>query len=67
VSTTDYPTAEPTAQAESRASFKLTRNAKGDTQIEVKTYALDDTAEGEEAALLRATSHYDMLRRQYPS
>ena len=67
MSTTDYPTAELTAQAESRASFKLTRNAKGDTQIEVKTYALDDTPEGEQAARQRLVDHYNELRTLYPS
>lgn len=51
---------------ESRSSFKLTTNAKGDVQIEVKTYALGPTAEDESAARARASAHFDALREQYP-
>ena len=50
-----------------RSSFKLTRNAKGETQIEVKTYALGDNEVDENDARTRALHHYKILREEYPS
>lgn len=58
--------AEDMIVAESRSSFKLTTNAKGDTQIEVKTYAFEATAEAELDALNRSIAHFDALRERYP-
>lgn len=53
--------------SESRSSFKLARNAKGETQIEVKTYALGDTEADETSARDAAVEHYNHLRELYPS
>jgi tRNA threonylcarbamoyladenosine modification (KEOPS) complex Pcc1 subunit len=52
-------------QAESRSSVKLTTNAKGDVQIEVKVRAYDDPAFVKIAREL-AETEFDLLRRKYP-
>lgn len=57
----------PENNESSRSSFKLVRNAKMETQIEVKTYALGDTPEDETAAREAAIQHYNHLRSLYPS
>lgn len=50
---------------ESRSSFKLTTNAKGDVQVDVKTYALGPTVAEENDARERAIAHFDALRERY--
>lgn len=49
-----------------RPSVRLTRNAKGDVQIDVKVYAAatDETAVQEAAQLAQST--FDDLARTYP-
>jgi hypothetical protein len=59
-------TSENLPSESSRSSFKLVRNAKMETQIEVKTYALGDTPEDELAARNAAVEHYEHLRVLYP-
>lgn len=49
-----------------RGSFKLVRNAKGETQFEVKVYALGDEEQDEVAARERAVVHFDALFQRYP-
>jgi hypothetical protein len=57
----------PSRAGQDDASIKLTRNAKGDTQIEVDTKT---NAHGGVATLdeleAKAQTTYDRLRRQYP-
>lgn len=50
--------------AESRSSVKLTRNAKGDTQIEVKVY-VGDSDDDLEHARQKAVDVYNQLRTEY--
>lgn len=52
-------------QADIRSSVKLVRNAKGETQIEVKVRALNDTASEVIAAKELASTVYDDLRGRY--
>lgn len=51
-------------QLESRSSVKLTRNAKGDCQIEVKVYEGFDSAQFE-FAKARAVEAYRELERAF--
>lgn len=51
-------------QETSRSSFKLVRNAKGETQIEAKVY-VGDSAEDILAARQRVELHYEALRSRY--
>lgn len=51
-------------QAEGRSSIKLTRNAKGDTQIEVKIRVGDTDAEIDNARQ-KAIATYNDLRAQF--
>lgn len=53
--------------AESRSSFKLVRNAKGDVQIEIKCYALGPLETDETAARERLAAHFAALQEQFPS
>jgi hypothetical protein len=49
-----------------RSSVSLTRNAKGETQIEVVVRTNDETETTIDQALAKAVDVYDQLRRQYP-
>lgn len=49
-----------------RATVRLARNAKGDTQIEVLVGAGDDGAESVTEVAERACEVYDSLRDRYP-
>ena len=48
------------------SSVKLTRNAKGDTQIEVTVRSGGVDAETLDEAARKAREHYDALRDEYP-
>ena len=52
-------------QVEARSSIKLTTNAKGDIQIEVKVRVGDEGHEVS-AARITAESNFDLLRQKYP-
>ncbi len=49
---------------EARSSVKLSRNAKGETQIEVKVYS-GDTSDDVDTAKAKAVEVYDSLRTEY--
>jgi hypothetical protein len=49
-----------------RATVRLTRNARGDTQIEVLVGAGDDGTESVTDVSARACEVYDALRERYP-
>lgn len=53
-------------QTESRSSVKLTRNAKGDTQVECKVYAPSDDLFDVDATEKAAVELYDRLCARYP-
>lgn len=50
-----------------RPSVKLTRNAKGDVQIEVKVYGLDASEDAAVNAAAVAQGIYDQLSAKYGS
>lgn len=52
--------------AADRSSVRLTRNARGDTQIEVVVGAGEDDADTIETVAERACATYDELRGRYP-
>lgn len=55
---------EQTPQTESRSSVKITTNAKGEAQVEVKVYAIDeDVAAASYAATRTLADTFDELRR----
>lgn len=49
-----------------RSHVKLTRNARGDTQLEVSVRTGEDGIETVDQAVAKATSVYDQLRIDYP-
>lgn len=53
-------------QGESRSSVKLTRNAKGDTQIDVKVYVGDSEHDIDDAKA-KAIEVYNSLAAEYGS
>lgn len=60
------PRADAGEQETGRPSVRLTRNAKGDTQIDVKVYAAstDETSVQEAAQIVRGV--FDDLAKTYP-
>lgn len=59
-------TVYPPSAGRDPASVSLSRNAKGETQIEVSVRSGDGDAATLEALLSTATASYDEARRKYP-